>query len=610
MMQDTTSAPAFWAPEFTVDRREDGVIYMEQVAGDVPVVRAMPDRLVHWAKERPDAPYLAQRVDGGDWRRVSFAQTLAIVRSLGTALLARGLGPDRPVLILSENSLDHALLGLACQYVGVPFAPLSTAYSLVSSDHAKVKDIYALLKPGIVFARDGAAYARALGAISGGDHAVLCSVNAPKGALVFDDLVATKADETAEAAFAALTPQTVAKYLFTSGSTGSPKAVINSQAMICSNQALVEDCFRFLRDKPPVFVDWAPWNHTASGNKVSGMALYHGGTFYIDEGKPTPAGMAETLRNLAEISPTWYFNVPAGYEALVRAFDADSGLRDKFFAKLDMMMYAGAGMAQHTWDALLAHSRASIGREVLLTTGLGATETGPFALQCAEQHAQSGNIGVPARGVKLKLVPNGGKLEARIKSPSISPGYYGDPAKSAEMFDDEGFYCLGDALRPADPDDLTRGFFFDGRTAENFKLNTGTWVAVGALRAGMVNAFGGLIRDAVILGEGQDYLGAIVLPDMAALRGLAPELGADAALAVLLAAPQVREALHDKLAAFAGAATGSASRVKRMVFMPDEPSMDRGEVTDKGSINQRAVIANRPELAEAIYAGGEGVFIA
>jgi len=590
----------FWTPEFEITRRDDGTILMEQKGALPEPARAIPDLLVHWARETPDAPYLAQRaLGGGDWQRLTFAEVLDAARRIGTALLEMGLGPERPVLILSENSLDHALLALSCHYVGVPFAPLSTAYSLVSTDYAKLRDIYALLQPGLVFARDGAAYAGALDCLAGepGAHVTLCSVNAPDGAATMDALRGTAPGEAADAAFAALTPDTVAKYLFTSGSTGSPKAVINSQGMLTANMAMVTDCYRFLTRRPPVLVDWAPWNHTASGNKAFHLALTHGGTYHIDDGKPTPAGIAETIRNLREIAPTWYFNVPAGYEALVRAFEEDAALRDHFFSRLDMMMYAGAGMAQHTWDALKRHSREARGQEVLLATALGATETGPFALAATEPQAAPGNVGVPARGVVLKLVPNGGKLEARLRSPSITPGYYGDPGKSAEMLDDEGFYCLGDALRPADPDDLSRGFFFDGRTAENFKLATGTWVAVGPLRAAMVDAFGGLIRDVVIAGEGRDRLGALALPDWAALGRLAPGLEGEA----LLAAPEVRAALHEKLAAFAGAATGSATRVRRLIMMADPPDLDRGEMTDKGSLNQRRILANRADLAEALY---------
>ncbi|MWD29600.1 AMP-binding protein [Aquicoccus sp. SCR17] len=579
----------FWQPVFDIEERPDGTILMRQQGelGEVP--RALPDRLVHWAEAAPDRCFLAERAADGSWRRLSYAQVLDQVRALGQGLLEAGLGPDRPLLILSRNSVDHALLGLAAQYAGVPYAPISTAYSLVSTDHGKVRDIAALLRPGMVYAENGAAYRGALEAAcgeAGADCIRLVSVNAAPGDRDYESLRATAPGAQVDAAYAALTPDSVGKYLFTSGSTGSPKAVINTQYMMCSNQVMIADSMRFLAQRPPVVVDWAPWNHTASGNKVFNMVLWHGGTYHVDEGRPTPEGMTATIRNLKEVAPTWYFNVPVAWERLVQAFDADPELKARFFSRLDLMMYAGAGMAQHLWDALRRHAREATGRDILLTTALGATETGPFALFCTEPQDSPGNIGVPAKGITLKLVPNDGKLEARLKSPSITPGYKGAPEVTAQHFDEEGFYRLGDAIRPANPQDLARGFLFDGRVAENFKLATGTWVAVGALRAKLVDHFGGLIRDAVIVGEDRDFLTAIVLP---------AEPAPDAAT------------LRERLDSFAAGATGSSTRICRIVPLDSAPDIDRGEVTDKGSINQRAVIRNRPHLVEALYEGGPEV---
>jgi feruloyl-CoA synthase len=473
--------PRFWTPEITVERRADGTILMRHEGVAPRLADTVVGRIGHWARQTPDQTAFAARGPDGQWQRISYGQLWQKMRHLGAGLLERGLGQGRPVLILSENALDHAVLALAGQYAGVPTAALSTAFSLVSYSFDKLRDAVALLNPGLIYASDGARYGRALAAVSDG-VLTACSVNPPEGALLFADLPATETGP-ADAAFASLRGDMVAKYLFTSGSTGSPKAVINTHDMLARNQDMVADCFRFLADHPPVVVDWAPWSHTASGNKVFHMVLCNGGSYYIDEGKPTPALIGRTLDNLREISPTWYFNVPAGYEMLLEAFRADPALARRFFEGLDMMMYAGAGMAQHIWDGLRTMSREVTGREVLLATALGATETGPFALMCTEAQDAPGNVGLPSCGITLKLVPNEGKLEARIKSPSVTPGYLGDAATSAKMIDDEGFYCLGDALRPADPDDLTKGFFFDGRIAENFKLATGTWVAVGALRA-------------------------------------------------------------------------------------------------------------------------------
>jgi feruloyl-CoA synthase len=496
-----------------------------------------------------------------------------------------GLGADRPLLILSGNSLEHALLGAACFYVGIPYAPVSPAYSLVSTDHGKLKDIARLLQPGAVYAEDGDAFAPAIAAImSPGLSVITLDREAGFG---FEGLADAEPD-AAIAARAAVTGETVVKYLFTSGSTGSPKAVINTNAMICAMQAMVRDCYRFVERQPPVVLDWAPWNHTAAGNKVSYLVMTNGGTYYIDDGKPAPGKFDETLRNLREVACTWYFNVPLGWDILVDALETDADLAATFFSQLRMMFYAGAGMAQHTWDRLRAVARKTTGHEVLLATSLGATETAPFALACTDVQDFSGNVGVPAKGLSLKLVPNGGKLELRLKGPSITPGYYGDPAKTAEAFDEEGYYCMGDALRPADPDDLTKGFFFDGRVAENFKLTTGTWVAVGAVRTGLVDAMGGLIRDAVITGENESALGALLLPSEKA-RALPPA--------------ELRAALTEKLSAAAQSATGSASRVCRAVVLDAEPSFDRGEITEKGSLNQRAMRKTHADLIAAMYAG-------
>ncbi len=586
--------PRFWAPAFDYETRADGTVLMRQQEPLPTHPQLLAEYLDHWASVAPDRTWIARRTDGGDWQRISYAEAQGKARRLGAALLDLGLGPDRPLLILSENSLEHALLGLAAIYVGVPYAPLATAYSLVSEDHGKIRDIATLLNPGAIFADDGAAYAKAVAAISAEGRAVINVRNVAAGALSFDALL-DHHPAGADAARAALTPETVAKYLFTSGSTGSPKAVINTNAMICASQAMVRDCYRFLTDQPPVVLNWAPWNHTAAGNKVSYLVLTNGGTYYIDDGRPVAGKFAETLRNLREISCTWYFNVPVGYDMLVEELETDPELARGFFADLGMLFYAGASMSQRTWDRLSAIGRKVTGRDVLLATGLGATETAPFALAITDVQDRSGNVGVPARGLTLKLVPNAGKLEARLKGPSIMPGYFGDAVKTSEVFDEDGFYCFGDALRPADPDDFSKGFFFDGRLAENFKLTTGTWVAVGAVRATLVDAMDGLIRDAVIVGEDQAQLGALLwLSDKA----------------VAMDAGDLATELQEKLSTAAASATGSASRVRRAVVLDTLPSLDAGEITEKGSLNQRALRAGRTALIDRLYKGEDGVIIA
>lgn len=583
----------FWQPEFTYEHRDDGTIVMAQIGALPAHLPTLADHLDRWADATPDRTWIARRRNGGDWRHISYGEARAKARAIGGALLGMGLGPDRPLMILSENSLEHALLGAACFYTGILYAPLSPAYSLLTGDHGKLKDIAATLRPGALFACDGTAFAAAFAALAAPDRVVITRDAQPAGAVRFDDLLSGD-PALADAARARITGETVVKYLLTSGSTGTPKAVINTNTMICAMAAMVRDCYRFLGTSPPVVLDWAPWNHTAGGNKVFCLVLTNGGTYHIDDGRPVPGKFDETLRNLREIPCTWYFNVPLGWDMLVEALEADAVLARRFFGNLGMMFYAGAGMAQHTWDALRRLSVKTTGHEVLLATGLGATETSPFALACTEVQDRAGNVGVPARGLTMKLVPTGGKMELRLKGPTITPGYLGDPAKTAEAFDAEGFYRMGDALRPADPEDFSKGFYFDGRVAENFKLNTGTWVAVGAVRAALVDAVGGLVRDAVIVGENEAQLGALLLLSDRA-RAM-PEADRTAALT-------------DALAQAAKSATGSASRVRRAAILPRAPSFELGEVTEKGSLNQRAMRAGHAELIAALYAGGAGVIV-
>lgn len=575
----------FWSPTFDITTREDGTILMEQTAPLPDHLPTLADYLDKWAEATPEHPWMARRDSGGDWRRISYGEGRDLARRIGTGLLKMGLGPEKPLLILSGNSLEHALLGAACFYVGIPYAPVSPAYSLVSKDHAKLKDIASLLKPGAIYADDGGAFGPAIEAIKTSDMEIITLDGA--GTTAFHDLTIGDCDD-AKKARALVGSDTVVKYLFTSGSTGSPKAVINTNGMICAMQAMVRDCYRFLEKRPPVVLDWAPWNHTAAGNKVFYLVMTNGGTYYIDDGKPAPGKIDETLRNLREVACTWYFNVPVGWDILVEELEKDQALAETFFSQLGMMFYAGAGMAQLTWDRLSAVARRTTGHDVLLATSLGATETAPFALACTDLQEFSGNVGVPAAGLSLKLVPNGGKLELRLKGPSITPGYYGEPERTAEAFDEEGYYCMGDALRPADPDDFSKGFFFDGRVAENFKLSTGTWVAVGAMRASLVDAMDGLVRDAVITGEDEAELGALLLLSKRAQEMPASELAA---------------LLKAKLLSAADAATGSASRVRRAMVLKVEPSFDKGEITEKGSLNQRAMRRNHAEIIKAMYAG-------
>ncbi|MFD1913740.1 feruloyl-CoA synthase [Halodurantibacterium flavum] len=600
-MADQARGPALWQPEVEMHTGPDGTFYVRQKAPLDSYPARMNERLLHWAETEPSRVWMAQRGDDGEWQRVTYSEAAAKVQSLAQAFIDLRLSADRPLLILSGNSISHALVALAAQHVGVPSAAIAPAYSLVSSDYGKLRDIRDQLEPGLLFVEEAAPFAPAITAVFDPSVPVLTTKGEIPGreTLSLGALAATRPTDAVAQAFDATGPDTVAKFLFTSGTTGSPKAVIQTQRMLCSNQEMIADCYAFVRDVPPVVVDWAPWNHTASGNKVFNLILYNGGTYYIDDGKPTPKAITATIRNLREISPTWYFNVPVGYQMLLDAMETDDQLRTTFFRHLSMMMYAGAGMSQPVWDRLTAVAEQMVPGGVLLAGGFGSTETGPFALMCTDRQDRAGNLGVPARGVELKLVPQGDKLEARVKSPSVTPGYWRNEKLTQEAFDEEGYYCFGDALRFAVPGQPDKGFFFDGRLAENFKLDTGTWVAVGPLRATFTDDMKGMASDVVIAGENRDRLAALVLPDWAALRALVGQR--DLPDADLLAHPVVRRKAAQMLAEHMRKATGSSSRVTRFMFIEKPLEFDRGEVTDKGSINQRGVLRNRADLVEALY---------
>jgi feruloyl-CoA synthase len=586
-----------------VEQRAGGVIHLRVAQALGPYHRNLSEPLEYWAKAAPDRVFLAQRDAQDRWRTLSYSQVLAQVKRIGAALLRRGLSPERPIAVISGNGIEHALLGLAAMYVGIPYAPISPAYSLMSNDFGKLRMIIDLLTPGLVFANDGGPFARAIAAAVPENVELVVTQNPPAGrkATLFADLIGAEDAASVAAAHAQVTPDTIAKFLFTSGSTGSPKAVVNTHLMLCSNQTMIAAGLCFVADEPPVVVDWLPWSHTFGGNHNFNMMLTNGGSLYIDDGNPTPPGVPKTARNLREIAPTIYFNVPKGYEALVPYFRADETLRKNFFSRLKVLFYAGAGLNQTTWDDLTRLAIETTGERIIFLSSLGSTETSPLALACSWDFDRPGNIGLPAPGVELKLVPNEGKLEARLRGPHITPGYWRQPQLTREAFDEEGFYKIGDALKFADPDDPGKGLLFDGRIAEDFKLSTGTWVSVGPLRARFIDHFAPYVRDVVFAGPNRDDIVALVIPDIEACRQLAG-LAADASAAAIVDAPRVRATFADLLGKLAALSLGSSTRVARAVLMAEPPSMDKGEMTDKGSINQRAVLASRAALAEQLYA--------
>ncbi|MES2993637.1 MAG: feruloyl-CoA synthase [Pseudomonadota bacterium] len=590
------------------ETRADGSQIVTSTEPLQPYAARLTDRFLHWAETTPERTLVAKRVlnaDGtrGDWRRVSYAEALASARSIAQVLLDHGLNAERPLAILSDNDIEQLLLGLGAMLAGVPFAPISAAYSLLSQDHSKLRHIVGTLTPGMVFAADGGAYAKAIAAVVPADVPVVLTRGAIEGrrTLAFADLLTTPATAQVDAAHAKVGPDTIAKFLFTSGSTKLPKGVINTQRMLCSNQQMIRQCFTQLQDEAPVLVDWLPWNHTFGGNHNVGITLYNGGTLYIDEGKPTPALIGETLRNLREIAPTMYFNVPKGFEEIANALEVDAQLRETLFSRVKMFFFAGAGLAQPVWDKLDRIAEQHAGERVRMLTGLGMTETAPFAV-CANAHeVKSAHIGLPAPGVELKLVPSGDKTELRYRGPNVTPGYWRAPEQTAESFDAEGFYCSGDAVKPMEPEQPEKGFLFDGRIAEDFKLATGTFVSVGPLRARIIAAGDPCVQDVVVAGINRNELGVLIFPRLDACRalaGAAPSMPA----AQLLAEPPIREFFQQLVDNLWAGGTGSATRVARAMVLIEPPSIDRGEVTDKGSINQRAVLAHRAELVEQLYA--------
>jgi feruloyl-CoA synthase len=575
------AAPLAFAPAAVdVERRPDGTLVLRSPPALGTYARCVGDWLVDWARRAPDRVFLAERAGDG-WRRVTYAEALESVERIGASLLARGLGPDRPVAVLSDNGVDHALVVLGAMHAGVPAAPVSVAYSLQSKDYAKLRAIFALLQPGLVFATDADKYAAALEAVGA-------------QATTMGELLDGRPGPDVARAFAAIGPDTVAKVLFTSGSTGSPKGVVNTQRMLCASQEGLARGWPFLAERPPVVVDWLPWSHTFGGNHNFHLVLRNGGTLYVDDGKPAPGAIERTVRNLTDVSPTLYFNVPRGFDLLLPYLERDAALRASSFRDLDVVFYAAAALPPNLWARLEKLAQAERGGGVAMLSAWGATETSPLATQVHFPIDRAGVIGLPIAGCELKLVPSAGKLEARVRGPNVTPGYFKQPDPTRAAFDDEGFYVTGDAMKLADPARPEQGVVFDGRVAEDFKLTTGTWVRVGAVRTRFIAAADPLVQDAVITGHDRDEVGAIVF-----LSPAAASLAPDAVSARLLEAMRT----------LAREADGTSMCPRRLVVAREPLSLDRGEITDKGYVNQRAALAHRAALVEELYRGGESVLV-
>jgi feruloyl-CoA synthase len=596
------------ATDVLVDRRPDGTVLVRAARPLRRYPTRLTERLEHWAAHAPARTFLAQRDAYGAWRSLSYGDALARVRRLAQALLDRGLSAERPVAILSGNGIEHALLALAAMYAGVPYTPVAPEYSLLARDHATLRYVLELIRPGLVFAAEGTPYERALRnvlpALMPRGVEVVVASSAPRwvASTPFAALEAASDSPAVDAAHARVGPDTVAKVLFTAGSTGQPKGVVTTQRMLCSNQEMLRAVLAFLAEEPPVLCDWLPWSHTYGGSHNFGIALYNGGTLYVDEGKPTPAGIETTVRNLADVATTAYFNVPRGFELLVPWLRADEALRERFFSRLRIMFYAAAGLGQPVWDELQALAADACGRRVPMVTGLGATESAPFALCTGRLPARAGMVGLPAPGVEVKLVPAGGRYEVRLRGPNVTPGYWRQDALTGAAFDEEGFCRLGDAVRWVDPDDPRRGLAFEGRLDDDFKLSTGTWVSVGPLRARLLARLGALAQDVVVAGRDRHAPAALIFPSVEACRRLCPPEAAALPVRALLARAEVRAAFRQALEECARGVAGSSRRVVRALLLDEPPSIDGGELTSKRSVSQDAVLRRRAALVEELYA--------
>ncbi|BAO62973.1 feruloyl-CoA synthase [Pseudomonas protegens Cab57] len=585
---------------------EQGVLHMRSLEPLAPLPQRLLDRLLHWARVRPEQTFIAAREDGGDWRRVSYGQMLDSVRAIAQGLLGYGLSADKPLALLSGNDIEHLQLALGAMYAGIPYCPVSPAYSLLSQDFAKLRHVCDLLQPGLVFVSDAGAYQRAIDAVLPPETPLICVRGQVPGRrqASFASLLAEPGAAEADAAFAATGPDSIAKFLFTSGSTKLPKAVITTQRMLCANQQMLLQTFPVFGEEPPVLVDWLPWNHTFGGSHNVGIVLYNGGSFYLDDGKPTAQGFAETLRNLKEISPTAYLTVPKGWEELVNALEQDAELRECFFKRMSLFFFAAAGLSQSVWDRLDRVAEQHCGERIRMMAGLGMTEAAPSCTFTTGPLSMAGYIGLPAPGCEVRLVPVDGKLEGRFRGPHIMPGYWRAAQQTAEVFDAQGFYCSGDALKLADPHDPQLGLMFDGRIAEDFKLSSGVFVSVGPLRNRAVLEGSPYVQDLVVAAPDRECLGALVFPRLYECRRLAA-LGAEASDAQVLASAPVRQWFGDWLQRLNREASGNASRLEWIALQVEPASIDRGEITDKGSINQRAVLQWRAEQVEDLYRGRE-----
>lgn len=595
-------------PKVSAEKRKDGTTLIKSLYPIGEMHRSIAHLFEERASEHPERKFICQRIVGPDlktgaWRHITYGEANQKASQIAQALLDRGLGPDAPLMVLSSNSIEHALMMLGAMKARVPVAPVSVAYSLFSGDHSKLRHVVATTKPRMIFADHGPLYAKAIAAVAGDGVEIVTVVPIPdRPTTPYESLFNTNVGPAVRESMEKITHDTVAKYLFTSGSTGMPKGVIQTHKMMCAVIAASEG----LRGEPrnpdeiPESLEWMPWNHISAGNIGFNGNLHAGGTVYLDAGKPIPGMFEETMRNLREVSPLVFGSAPIAFTMLAEAMERDPELRDKFFAKLRYMGYGGATLSQDLYERMQALAIKSTGQRLAFTTMYGATETqGITVVHWLTDRV--GLIGLPLPGITLKLVPNGQKLEVRVKGPTVTPGYLNRPDLNKEAFDEEGFYKLGDAAKFVDENDPAKGLVFDGRVTEDFKLTSGTWVSVGTLRADAIAAASPLLQDCVVAGQDKDFVGVLAWVNMAAAKEIAGQVS-PLTPDELVRSQKVVDFVRDKFRAHNKGAGGSSGKISRIMLMTEPPSIDGHEITDKGYINQRATLDRRAKLVEALYA--------
>ncbi|SHI59880.1 feruloyl-CoA synthase [Pseudozobellia thermophila] len=579
--------------------REDGNILIWSDIDLEEYPEKATDRLKYWAGAEPQRTFIAQRDHNGAWRSFGYGEVYKKIQHIGQYLLDNAAYHDGPVVVLSGNSWQHALLALAAMHVGVPYSAISPAYSLKSKDFKRLVHCIGLLNPGLVFVQDGRLYEKALGALPV-PAPVVVAENPLNGAISFDELMEAEPTDAVSGAHARIHRDTVAKILFTSGSTGWPKGVINTHGNLMCNLQQITQTYPFVANGGLTLVDWLPWSHTFGGNHNFGLTYYNGGTFYIDEGNPTVEGFATTVENLKDIAPTVYFNVPKGFEELVVHLKNDEALCRTFFSRLKMLFFGGASLSQHVRDDLDRLALRTVGYRILISSGYGMTEACPSTMFNTRYDQRSGNLGVPVPGIVSKLVAFGDdSYEVRFKGPNLTPGYWKDDEQTANAFDDQGFFKSGDALKFADENDPGAGMVYDGRITENFKLNSGTWVNVGILKSKLIAAGNGLIKDAVLTGHDRDFVGAILFLELSNCASFAKMPGAD--FKTIIRSEKIIRAIENIVQDLSETGTGASTVIRRATIADFNPSVKKGELTDKGSINQRAVLTYRKKVVESLY---------